>query len=264
MLSVPINAAAHAGTGTRFSNDARGDDGRLLVFYHVAAKGEYKSAIRQQMGSMLLSGLYSRVDAVYACVLGEAQESIDAASQLLESFGTKVSILQTSQDAQQMERLTLTVLSATVKPADRVLYMHSKGISYESDSELGQNAFWWTLFMEYHLIQGHARCTELLRSYDVVGVKWENMQRADARPGWHFSGNFWWATGSYLLSLNPTIGELYHDTELWIGSGDPKYFSLWQTPTRDDRMAVLHDVPFLPKLYVDADQRQVILHSQHS
>jgi len=40
---------------------------------------------------------------------------------------------------------------------DKVFYMHSKGISYEEDSELGLNAYWWTLFMEYHLVQGHAR-----------------------------------------------------------------------------------------------------------
>ena len=163
-------------------------------------RGQYRGAIRQQMGSILLSGLYSRIDALYACVLGETPEAIDAASELLQSFGAKVSILQTSQDMQQMERLTLTSLARRVQPADRVLYMHSKGISYGDDSEQGMNTYWWTLFMEYHLVQGHARCLDLLRIYDVVGVKWENMQRPDARPGWHFSGNFWWAAGSYLRS----------------------------------------------------------------
>ena len=216
------------------------------------------------MGSILLSGLYSRMDALYACVLGETPEAIDAASELLQSFGAKVSILQTSRDMQQMERLTLTNLARRVQPADRVLYMHSKGISYEEGSEHGMNTYWWTLFMEFHLVQGHARCLDMLRTYDVVGVKWENMQRPDARPGWHFSGNFWWAAGSYLQSLNRTVGALYHDTELWVGSGRPRFFSLWQTPTKDDRTAVFYDVPFLPKLYVDADQRQAMLHAQHS
>ena len=109
------------------------------------------------MGSLLLSGLYSRADAVYACVLGGTAEAIAAASQLLQAFGAKVSILQTSQDMQQMERLTLSAMAGTVRSRDRVLYMHSKGISYEEDSELGLNAYWWTLFMEHFLLQGHAR-----------------------------------------------------------------------------------------------------------
>ena len=90
------------------------------------------------------------------------------------------------------------------------------------------------------------------------------MQRPDTKPGWHFSGNFWWATGRYLQTLNQSIGEQYHDAELWVGSGSPSYFSLWQTYTKDDRMAVLHDVAFVPKLYVDADPKQVMLHAQHS
>ena len=73
-----------------------------------------------------------------------------------------------------------------------------------------------------------------------------------------------WATGRYLQSLNTTIGDLYHDSELWISSGSPRYFSLWQTPTKDDRMSVFYDVPFPPKMYVDATQRQAILHMEHS
>lgn len=68
------------------------------------------------MGSILLSGMYSRVATVCACVLGETSEAIDAASELLQSFGAKVSILHTSQDAQQMERLTLVAMARSVGP----------------------------------------------------------------------------------------------------------------------------------------------------
>ncbi|KAK9904321.1 hypothetical protein WJX75_009107 [Coccomyxa subellipsoidea] len=60
-------------------------------------------------------------------------------------------------------------------------------------------------------------------------------KRADAKPGYHFSGNFWWATGAYLLTLDPKIGDLYHDPELFIGSNAPRFFSLWQIPTKDGR-----------------------------
>ena len=105
-----------AGRGTRSITKSASADSRVLVFYHVTAKGQYKSAIRQQMGSILLSGMYSRVDTVCACVLGETSEGIDAAVKLLQSFGAKVSILHTSQDAQQMERLTLVAMARSVGP----------------------------------------------------------------------------------------------------------------------------------------------------
>ena len=129
-----LRGTGFAGSELRSVDKGAAADGRVLIFYHVTAKGQYKSAIRQQMGSILLSGLYSRADAVYACVLGEAAEAIDAASQLLQAHGAKISILQPSQDAQQMERLTLTAMAGVVQPGDRVLYIHSKGISYEEDS----------------------------------------------------------------------------------------------------------------------------------
>lgn len=238
--------------------------GAVKVFYHVMAKGGYRDIIRQQMSGLILSGLYRKAAVIHAFVLADTNEDLAAASELLSEFGQKVQIMEQSLNTTRMERLTLESIGRLVQKQDRVLYMHSKGVTYAASSEIGTNAFWWSLFMQYHLIQGHAKCTALLDSYDVVGVKWENMQRADAKPGYHFSGNFWWATGAYLLTLDPKIGDLYHDPELFIGSNAPRFFSLWQIPTKDGRVAVLHDFPFTPKRYIDADSRQQALHSLHS
>ena len=218
----------------------------------------------QQMSSILLSGLYTRTDAIYAFVLGAQTEDIEHAAGMLLAFGRKIKVMQKSTNITMMERLTLENMRQHVTASDRVLYMHSKGISYDPSSVLGMNTHWWTLLMEYHLLQGHARCIALLDSYDVVGVKWEDMQRPDAKPGGHFSGNFWWANGAYILSLDAAIAEQYHDPELFIGLQSPRYFSLWQIPTKDNRVAVLHDLPYSPRHYVDASARQQALHVKHS
>ncbi|BDA45504.1 hypothetical protein COCOBI_07-2910 [Coccomyxa sp. Obi] len=238
--------------------------GAVRIFYHVTAMGSYRDIIRQQMSSVIMSGLYRRASAIHAFVMAETKEELAAASELLSEFGKKVQITEQSLNITRMERLTLEKIHTLVQKQDRVLYMHSKGVTYDASSEIGMNAYWWSLFMQYHLIQGHARCITLLESYDVVGVKWENMQRADAKPGFHFSGNFWWATGAYLLTLDHRIGGLYHDPELFIGSKAPKFFSLWQIPTKDGRVAVLHDFPFTPKRYIDADPRHQALHALHN
>lgn len=238
--------------------------GAVKVFYHVTAKGGYREIIRQQMSGVILSGLYNKAAVIHVYVTAETSEDLTAASELLENFGGKVKVMEQSLNVTRMERITLENIGRLVQPQDKVFYMHSKGLSYDANSEIGMNAFWWSLFMQYHLVQGHAKCIALLDSHDVVGVKWENMQRADAKPGYHFSGNFWWATGAYLQTLDPRIGNLYHDPELFIGTNSPKFISLWQIPTKDGRVAVLHDFPFAPKRYIDADQRQQALHVLHN
>lgn len=235
--------------------------GHIKILYHVTAVGEYQAIIRQQLSSVMLSGLYSKAHSISAFILAQHAEDLEAAIAELSNFGRKVQIAETGTNITLMERFTLQRMRQHIAPEDMVLYMHSKGVSYEAGSMAAENAFWWTLFMQYHLVQGHARCLSLLHEYDVVGVKWEDMQRPDARSGGHFSGNFWWATGTYLLSLDADIGEQYHDPELYIGSGTPRFHSLWQIATKDGRIAVLHDFAYTPKFYVDATARQQALHA---
>ena len=38
-----------------------------------------------------------------------------------------------------------------------------------------------------------------------------------------------WTKGSYYLSLNDSIGASYLDPEFYIGTSDPRVFSLWQS-----------------------------------
>ena len=235
-----------------------------MLFYHVTAKGSYQAIVCRQMGSVLVSGLYDRVHAVFVFILGEDAATIRAAANFIAQLGQKTKILGTSTDMARMERLTLENMQQHVGDLDKVLYMHSKGVSYDLDSAIALNVHLWTSLMEWFLMRGHARCIALLDAYDVVGVKWEEMERADAGRGGHFSGNFWWATGKHILSLDPVVGGLYHDPELYVGSVQPQYYSLWQIQTRDGRAAVLHDFAYHPRHYVDADQRQQALHMKHA
>lgn len=236
----------------------------VKVFYHITAKGTYEDIIKQQMSTLLMSGLYTAAEGIYAFVLSDSSDDIASASELLSEFGHKLQIVSTSTDVTLMERFTLENMRDFIRPSDKVFYMHSKGITYDTKSEIGANVYWWTLFMQYHLVQGHERCTDLLDVCDVVGVKWEEMQRKDARSGRHFSGNFWWATGSYLLTLPAKIGDGYHDSELWVASKNPRFFSLWQIHMRDGSVAVLHDFAYTPRRYVDADARDQALHAKHN
>ena len=83
------------------------------------------------LSKLHLSGLYRRVDNVFCFILGK-QEATDEAAQLLLAFGSKIRIADTSTDLEQYERFTLLRMRAYVRPGDKVLYMHSKGVKSEA------------------------------------------------------------------------------------------------------------------------------------
>ena len=73
--------------------------------------------------------------------------------------------------------------------------------------------------MEYYLIHKHKECIKRLDEYDIVGVNYGK------NPD-HFSGNFWWCTSDYFLTLDKQIGEGYCDPEFYVCSKPHKPYSL--------------------------------------
>lgn len=215
----------------------------VKVFYHVAALRHYKAIVMEHMSRLHFSGLYERVQGVYCFILGESEAGIREATQVLQSFGGKITIAGTSLDVSQFERFTLLGMRQLIEPTDRFLYMHSKGTQHDV-SDL--NIYWWSFCMQYFLI-GHAdKALDLLDAgHDVVGIDWIAHMEGGAWHS-HFSGNMWWSKGSYYLGLNDTyIGPAYTDPEFFIGSGDPKAASLWQTSND------MYQTAYFPSIYVD-------------
>jgi hypothetical protein len=75
------------------------------------------------------------------------------------------------------------------------------------------------------------KCVELLEQYDCVGTDWTTRHPNDnsvVDP--HYSGNFWWANSSYISRLDPNyLNERRHNSEYWIGTGNPKYFNFFSS-----------------------------------
>jgi hypothetical protein len=71
-----------------------------------------------------------------------------------------------------------------------VLYLHSKGVTKPGNKNIDE----WSDLMEYFLIEKYKDCLFYLSEYDTCGVNY----RKNPMP--HYSGNFWWATSSYILS----------------------------------------------------------------
>ena len=183
----------------------------IRVLYHCCALNHWESVVRDQCAKILFSGLYDATDAIHCvCVGPEARRC----GGLLQNFGFKFKVEACVPEDLSGERITLRHIPSVVKPEDCVLYIHTKGVTKIPPSEC---VYWWNLYMEYFLIRHHRQCVDLLATSDVVGLDYY----PQSLP--HFSGNFWWARGDYLLSLPPPDLEpgkdRYQNTETWVCGG---------------------------------------------
>jgi len=153
-----------------------------------------------------------------------------------------------------VEDFTLDIIWNYVKNLnenEHIMYMHSKGITgvkrlIENEEQKSYFSFLcvqnWRKFLEWGVIENYEKCCNALTTHDTAGVNWSFW------PTPHYSGNFWWANSDYLKTLSdPKNGDWWINIrntkyssltylpdrlkdELWIGSNNPKFFSLYDHP----------------------------------
>ncbi len=186
----------------------------VFGFMHIAMHGDWKDVVGEQFMKLSVSGLYERTERLYVTLLGPSPEEF--------RFCTpKIQIVHSSADFQEYEFPELEFLHRFVQDHDGlVYYIHTKGVFNSSPQTRD-----WRHLMEHVVIERFRECMAYLLSHDVCGANWLH------RPWPHFSGNFWWARGSYVRALKspgnlPSIPVLGHDRryvcERWIGTGSPR------------------------------------------
>jgi len=194
----------------------------IQIFYHIYCIENTDKIVRDQCVKIIFSGLYERVDNIYCFLLGEdyKREEIKI---LLGQMGHKFLIADESIEILLYERFTLLGMRKFVSAEDKILYIHTKGITRIGTPH--ENSIKeWREYMEYWLIAKCHECIKKLDEVDLVGVILSHY------PKTHFSGNFWWSTGKYLLTLPETIGDHYLDCEMYIlQRNDPTYHIIHNT-----------------------------------
>lgn len=228
----------HLISGERTPDSTRTEGQHIKVAYHLAAIGEYKMIVQQHFGRLIFSGLYDIVQGIYCFILG-AEEELTEARALLQRYGRKVIVAGTSTNLTLYERFTLLGIRAHLEPGDVFLYMHSKGVKPRNAESWARVAD-WTFYMQYFVLKQHHACRRLLsEGFDLCGVDFNTV------PHGHYSGNFWWATASYYLTLPDLIGEEYYEPEMYVASGNPRHAVLWA----GNNNMYMHEYP--PARYVD-------------
>lgn len=193
------------------------NSGKVYIFYHIYCTTTTPAIVVDQLTKIMFSDLYSTITNVYCFLTGDENE-IKAVRKIISRFGKKFKVAAEGPGDTSYERFTLLKIREYIKPEDKFIYIHSKGVSREPDGDFIEAIYWWRTYMEYNLLVKGKECLKLLDTYDILGVAFSTFF-----IGPHFSGNFWWSTGKYYLSLEPKIGAEYNDPESYIFTGNPKY-----------------------------------------
>ena len=147
----------------------------------------------------------------------------------------KIIISNHSSDTNGFENSTLRQMHffSQINPKCKILYLHTKGVSYQRTHESNPFVRDWTNFMLYCLVNKHKECLEMLDYVEAVGCDYyHNYDDGTNRYPSHFSGNFWWTTSDYIKRLNVYELTNKHDAEFWIFKGDPSFINIHSSPNK--------------------------------
>lgn len=199
----------------------------IKVFFHICAITRAEEVVKGMIRSIHFSGLYDDVETIF-CYLSGNEHTITPVLDLISTSGQKFTVMKCVPEDTSYEKLTLEDIHKHVTADDKVLYIHSKGVSvYHQDNPTRLKCIDdWNYVMLYYLVRHYKLCLNLLNTHDTVGINLKQIGR-DGTPRPHWCGNFWWVRGDYFLGLPHKIGEAYYDPEqAFIFLNNPRAFEL--------------------------------------
>ena len=203
----------------------------IKIFFHICAITRAEIVVKNMIRSIHFSGLYDEVDKIY-CYLSGDIDTIKNVYEIIITSGSKFCIMKCHPNDTSYERLTLEDIHNHIDKYDKILYIHSKGVSqyHQEDAARIKCIDDWCDMMLYYLVRHYRICIDKLEEYDTVGVCFKKSGiRNEHRP--HWSGNFWWVRGDYFLSLPTSIGPCYYEPEqMFLFINNPKAYELHSIP----------------------------------
>lgn len=147
-----------------------------------------------------------------------------------EEVGKNIMIINHSKDTNLFENCTLRLMHffSQLNSDFKILYLHTKGVSYKKDHPYYYTVKDWTDFMLYCLGDKYNDCVKMLDYVDIVGTNYRN-KKYDGNPT-HFSGNFWWARADYIRNLLVENLNGKYDAEFWVFENCPKFIHIHKCP----------------------------------
>jgi len=198
------------------------ESSKLACFIHSTNLELWKdSYLLQILDHVKASSLLSQLD--YLCIMNTG---LPLDVQMIERKYAPAKVIHYSNNTQEFENVTIKQLYtfSTLHPQYKILYMHTKGVSYPPDHVFLPGIHSWNSFMRYSLIDHFTKCARLLQIYDTVGCNYRPLESGN---GPHYSGNYWWATARYISTLKIDYLKNKYDPEFWLLQNKPLYFNIY-------------------------------------
>jgi len=194
------------------------------IYYHIYAIDGVESIIDEQ-----LSLIENNFDFPYILNVGIsiANENISTI-QLLDKIKSNLRDIRSKGN----EWTTLDLIRNDAEKfgnSDYILYIHTKGASKQSDNRY-ENIISWRHLMNYFNIEKVKNVFKLFEKteFNTYGV---------LLRGYFYSGNFWWAKGSYLKTINletKRLNRFAAEMEFIQSGNDWKPYSPYNNESNDD------------------------------
>lgn len=181
----------------------------IRIYYHIAAMNDWQSVVAEQDECLYASCLYDAVEYFHVNFAGAGD-----CEQLLTR---KPDVIERS-NLSAFEFPALMALHRDAQPGDKILYIHTKGVSHVHPHRQGSDE--WRRYMMWGCVEHWREMLDALDSNDMAGVQWTELNGYYARKccaSHVWAGNFWWATGEHIrrLSIPRVTGNR------WLAEGWP-------------------------------------------
>jgi hypothetical protein len=208
-------------------------DYKVAIVYHIGMLHNWKTVVRDQLETLQTCGLGNMATPLIISYSGGNHTELMDMLQEFSFLANTKSLLFVHATAVPWEGRAMGAVSEICHSSKKnnettfVFYLHSKGTSkWRPDWKTKAHQVWsyayslyWRKYLEWFTIERPHLCiTALLDGAETCAAQFE------LHPWWHYSGNFWTASCSYLSKIPSMVnltGQLtsagYTDAEKWIG-----------------------------------------------
>jgi hypothetical protein len=178
-------------------------------FYHIYAEGNWQEPVDEHINAVIDYGLRDSLNGFYVGIVG-SQQNRNSVIEKLNQYDIDFSVVV--EEDSGWEQVTMTKLHEFSKNNNGfIFYAHTK--SAHDPSPI--NIAWRKSMCYFNVVKWEDAINHLREmNIDTVGCHWCKDS--------FWGGTYWWATTSYLSSLEPPLNDNRWNAEEWIGSGRPR------------------------------------------
>lgn len=188
----------------------------IHIVYHVSTINNWDDIVKEQIITISDSGLGETCQSLSVMVVGTDIHKVYPLFENL-SYSDKIEIIHAGDDYHLFEFPSMERVQQIARdyPTSKILYMHTKGVSYYG-TPAEKNIQQWRRFMEYFCVHKWKACVEALETAECCGVDWG--LSACGIPC--YAGNYWWVKANYVPRCILYRNSRF-DCEIFIGTGNP-------------------------------------------